>query len=170
MTAPLVMDALVMLPLGLFLQASIFSGKGSVALILLGGALLVWLGFQSIRAGTFIPHPSSFIPTTSQEFPSFIKGVLTHITSPFPYLYWGSVGSSLIRQGFESGGLYGAVIFPFGFWLGASIFSLLVIYVLARGKKLLPHRMEPYLHHFSGALLIGSGLYLAVSAWRSFFF
>ena len=191
MMAPLLMDGLVMLPLGLLLQASLFSGKGSVALGLVGGAFLAWLGLQSMRAGTKqfrvpglgsrvagygseeLETPNSKLETLrygEQELPSFLKGILTHLTSPFPYLYWGSVGSSFIRQGFESGGLYGAAIFPLGFWLGASVFSLLVIYLLARGKKLLPPRMEAYLHHVSGALLIGSGVYLAVRVWRGSFF
>jgi threonine/homoserine/homoserine lactone efflux protein len=184
MIAPLLMDGLVMLPLGLFLQASLFSGKGSVALGVIGAVFLAWLGLQSILAGINKFRVSGYgflglktrnsrletVRDGKSEVPSFVKGVLTHLTSPFPYLYWGSVGSSFIRQGFENGGLYGAAIFPLGFWLGASAFSSLVIYVLARGKKLLSPRLEPYLHYGSGALLMGSGVYLAVRVWRSSFF
>ncbi len=184
MMAPLLMDGLVMLPLGLLLQASLFSGKGSVALGFIGAGFLAWLGLQSIRAGSRkfrvsgcafreLKTPNSELETSvdsNREVPSFLKGILTHLTSPFPYLYWGSVGSSFIRQGFESGGLYGAAIFPLAFWLGASVFSLLVIYLSARGRKLLPPRMEAYLHHVSGALLVGSGVYLAARVWRGFSF
>ncbi len=182
MTAPLLMDALVMVPLGLFLQASLFSGRGSVVLGLVGAALLVWLGLQSIRAGArklqvsgsgFREHitPNSKLETlrsSNQEMPSFLKGVLTHLTSPYPYLYWGTAGSSFIRQGFENGGVWGAATFPLGFWLGASAFTLVVIYLVARGKRMLPPRLEPYLHYLTGALLMGSGIYLAVSVWQGF--
>ena len=184
MTAPLLMDAFVMLPLGLLLQASLFSGRGSVALGLLGGAFLAWMGLQSMRAGSKKFRVSGFpfreLQTqdsklenpvdSNQELPSFVKGILTHLTSPFPYLYLGSVGSSFIQQGFDRGGPYGAAIFPLGFWLGASAFTLLVIYLLARGKRLLSPRMEPYLHYLSGVLLIASGFYLAVRVWRGSFF
>lgn len=179
MAAPVLIDAILMLPLGLLLQASLFSGSGGLFLGLLGAAFLLWLGFKSIQAGakgrrdkglkgsremelTLNPlNPSSLNP--------FFKGVLTHLTSPYPYLYWGTVGSSFIRQGFESGGAWAAAKFPIGFWLGASIFTLLVIFVVARGKKVLPPRLEPHLHRFSGVLLIGSGIFLAVRVWQGLF-
>lgn len=176
MMAPLILDALVMLPLGLFLQASLFFGKRAVVLGSVGAAFLFWLGLQSLRAGTKGKdevgrmktefHPSSSLFTQSKELPSFLKGVLTHITSPYPYLYWGTVGSSFVRQGFEAGGVWSAAVFPIGFWLGASAFTLLVIYLAGRGKQLLPRRLERYLHYVSGALLMGSAIFLAVKVWR----
>lgn len=183
MTAPVLMDALLMLPLGLLLRASLFSGSGRLFLGLLGAALLFWLGFQSIQAGAHkfrvsgyrfreLKTPNSKLQTPAvdnKEFPSFLKGVLTHLTSPYPYLYWGTVGSSFIRQGFESGGAWAAAKFPIGFWLGASTFTLLVIFVVARGKKILPPRLEPHLHRFSGVLLIGSGIFLAARVWQGLF-
>ena len=185
MLAPLLLDALVMLPLGLFVHASFFSGRGSLILGLLGAAFLLWLGAQSIRAGirekdkvgrqkdemdfSFILHPSSFLPSTDKEIPSFWKGILTHLTSPYPYLYWGTVGSSFVRRGFNEGSAWGASIFPLGFWLGTSTFTLLVIYLITRGKGLLPYRWEPALHYLSGLLLIGSGIFLAVKVWQGRF-
>jgi len=176
MMAPVLMDAVIMVPLGLFVQASLFSGRGATALGLVGAAFLLWLGLQSIRAGvrgprdqgsqglrvagpTLHPSPSSLHP--------FLKGVLTHLASPYPYLYWGTVGSSFIRQGFENGGIWSASVFPLGFWLGASAFTSVVIYLVARGKTLLPPNLEPLIHHVSGALLIGSGIFLAIKAWGS---
>ncbi|MBI2986575.1 MAG: LysE family translocator [Deltaproteobacteria bacterium] len=169
MTAPILLDALLMLPLGLLLQASLFYGRGALVLGLAGAALLIWLGFQSMCAGTTSPHPSSPIFTEGKELPSFLKGLLTHLTSPYPYLYWGTVGSSFVRQGYENGGAWAAALFPVGFWLGASTFTLLVIYVAARGKKILPPRLEPHLHRFSGVLLIGSGIFLALKVWQGLF-
>lgn len=180
MMAPLVLDALLMLPLGLILQASLFAGKGAMLLGLGGAAFLLWLGVQSMRAGIRefrvsgsesqeLETPNSKPETPNTEMPPFLKGLLTHLTSPYPYLYWATVGASFIRQGFASGGIVGAAVFPFGFWLGACGFTLIIIYLVARGKKLLPSRLEPYLHHFSGALLIGSGIYLAVSVWQGLF-
>jgi threonine/homoserine/homoserine lactone efflux protein len=169
MLAPLVLDAFLMLPLGLALQASLFTGQGAVVLAFCGAAFLLWLGAQSIRAGlrsSLIPHPSSLGTPANKELPPFVKGLLTHVTSPYPYLYWATVGASFIRKGFASGGIFGAAIFPLGFWLGAYSFTLVVIYLVSRTKQLLPPRVEPYLHHLSGGLLIGGGIYLAVSAWK----
>lgn len=172
MLAPLALDAFLMLPLGLILQTSLFGGNGALILALCGSALLLWLGLQSIRAGlrsSLLPHPSSLATPGNRELPPFVKGLLTHVTSPYPYLYWATVGASFIRQGFANGGVLGAAIFPLGFWLGACSFTVVVIYLVARTKKLLPPRVEPYLHHVSGVLLIGGGIYLAVSSWRGVF-
>lgn len=173
MAAPFVIDATVMLPLGLLLQLS-FSANGTFALALAGAGFLGWMGLQSIRAGAkksriALDTLATDASEEKKELPSFLKGVLTHLTSPFPYLYWGTVGSSFIREGFERGGAWGATIFPLGFWSGALTFTLLVIWLLARGKRLLPPHLEPYLHRISGLLLIASGVLLAVSARRGLF-
>jgi ABC-type nickel/cobalt efflux system permease component RcnA len=45
----------------------------------------------------------------------------------------------------------------------------LLIYLVAHGKRLMPARWEPYLHHISGLLLIGSAIYLAVRVWHGLF-
>lgn len=166
MTVPLLLDGLVMLPLGLLLQASLFSGKAAVALGLAGGLFLVWLGVQSMGAST---SESLKFRTQSGELSSFKKGFVTHVTSPYPYLYWGTVGSTFVRQGFEAGGLWSAAIFPAGFWSGASVFTTLVIYLITHGKKMLPQKVERHLHRVSGVLLIASGILLAFKVWQGVF-
>jgi len=171
MAAPILLDAVIMLPLGLVLQSSIFSGKGALFLGFVGAAFLVWLGTQSIQAGAnkFRVSELQSPADGNQETPSFVKGVLTHLTSPYPYLYWGTAGSTFVRQGFQSGGVWAAALFPLGFWLGAGVFTLIVIYLVAHTKRLLPPRLEPHLHRLSGVLLIGSGIFLAVRLWQGLF-
>jgi len=177
MLAPLALDAFLMLPLGLVFQTSLFGGRASLILALCGSAFLIWLGVQSVLAGARVsraPYPIFSEPDTrhltpdtrSQEMAPFVKGLLTHVGSPYPYLYWTTVGASFIRQGFASGGIVGAAIFPLGFWLGVCSFTLVVIYLVVRTRRLLPPRVEPYLHHVSGVLLIAGGISLAVSSWK----
>jgi threonine/homoserine/homoserine lactone efflux protein len=168
-TAPILIDAIVMVPLALFLQVSIVSGGGAAGLGIVGGCFLVWLGLQSMWASAgpwnFRATDRSELTWRKKEIPSFLKGLLTHLTNPYPYIYWGSVGAGFVQQGFERGGTWGAVVFPLGFWLGAGIFNLLVVYLVARGKQMLPARLEPYLHRFSGVLLMGIGVFVAVRPW-----
>jgi threonine/homoserine/homoserine lactone efflux protein len=173
MAAPLVLDVFIMMPLGLFLQASVFTGDRAIVLGIAGAGFLIWLGVQSIRAG--IAHVntlrvgSAAREESKRELSPFLKGFVTHVASPYPYLYWATVGATFVRQGFEAGGLAGAAIFPGGFWGGTTSFTLLLIYLVAKGKRLLPARYEPYLHHVSGALLIGSGVYLGIAVWHGMF-
>jgi homoserine/homoserine lactone efflux protein len=173
MAAPLALDIFVMLPLGLFLQASLFTGNRAIILGLCGAAFLLWLGAQSIRAG--IEHVNTIRASGAaradrkRELPPLLNGFVTHVTSPYPYLFWATVGGSFVRQGFAGSGIAGAAIFPGGFWAGTTTFTLILIFLVARGKRLLPGRVEPYFHHISGALLIASGIYLALSVWHGLF-
>ncbi len=171
MAAPLLLDIFVMLPLGLFLQAAL-SGIGAVALGMVGAAFLFWLGVQSIRAG--IDHVQTIRTTgapraKNNEPPPFMKGFVTHVASPYPYVWWATAGGAFVLQGYARGGIAGAALFPAGFWSGTTGFTLLLIYFVAHGKRLLPARWEPYLHHVSGLLLIGSAIYLAVRVWHGLF-
>lgn len=171
MLAPFLLDALVMLPLGLWLQASLFSAQGASVLAAAGGTLLIWLGVQSLRSGKAeLPRdPTLSAPPQNRELPSFIKGVLTHTTNPYPYVYWSTVGATFVRQGFEKGGIPGAALFPLGFWLGASVFTLLTIYLLARGQRFLSGR-ETLLGRLSAVLLMACGGWLIFKALAGVFF
>ena len=171
MAAPLLLDMFVMLPLGLWLQASL-SGIGAVALGMIGAAFLCWLGVLSIRAG--VEHVQTIRttgapPIAKRDLPPFMKGFITHVASPYPYVWWSTAGGALVLQGYARGGIAGAALFPAGFWSGTTSFTFLLIYLVAHGKRLLPPRWEPYLHHISGVLLIGSAIYLAVRVWHGLF-
>ena len=171
MAAPLLLDVIVMLPLGLFLQASL-SGIGAVALGMIGAAFLFWLGLQSMRAG--IEHVQTIRttgapPIVKRDLSPFMKGFITHAASPYPYVWWATAGGAFVLQGYGRGGIAGAALFPAGFWSGTTAFTFLLIYLVAHGKRLLPPRWEPYLHHISGILLIGGAIYLAVRVWHGLF-
>jgi threonine/homoserine/homoserine lactone efflux protein len=150
------------------------SAMGAFVLGLVGAGLLIWMGLQSIKAGSskgqlgMVELMNTTTSKQKKELPSFAKGILTHLTSPYPYLYWGTVGSSFVREGFKQDGAWGAALFPLGFWTGTTTFTLLTIYLVTRGKKFMPPHWEPYLHHFSGALLVASAIFLVVKVWRGF--
>lgn len=170
MTAPLLLDALLMLPLGLFFQALLPVESGRTGLMIIGGGLLVWFGLQSIRTGPDEKSAAAKLDSPAldgrRETRPFSKGILVHLTSPYPYLYWGTVGAPLVRQGFESGGLWTAAIFPLGFWVGTTSFTLVVIALLARGKKLLSPPWQLFFHRALGALLIATGVFLMMKGWQ----
>jgi threonine/homoserine/homoserine lactone efflux protein len=175
MLAPLLLDMFVMLPLGLLLQAWLSdaaNGIGAIALGMTGAIFLFWLGIQSIRAG--IAHVQTIRttgapPIAKKDLPPFMKGFITHVASPYPYVWWATAGGAFVLQGYARAGIAGAALFPAGFWSGTTSFTFLLIYLVAHGKRLMPARWEPYLHHVSGVLLIGSAIYLAVRVWHGLF-
>lgn len=159
--APVCVDAAVMLPLALALHAAVPSGRAALAIAVLGGLFLVWLGVQSLRIRGIAPSGSERTDLAT-GLPSFIKGVLTHLMNPYPYLFWSTAGLAFVREGFETNGVTGALQFPFGFWLGASSFNFLVVFLIVRGKRLLPAKADAYLHRFAGLLLVAAGVFLVV--------
>jgi threonine/homoserine/homoserine lactone efflux protein len=127
---------------------------------------------QSIRAG--VEHVQTIrmtgAPRAKKNEPApFMKGFITHVASPYPYVFWGTAGGAFVLQGYARGGIAGAATFPTGFWTGTTCFTFLLIYLVTHGKRLLPARWEPYLHHASGILLIGAAIYLAVRVWHGLF-
>ena len=162
--APMCVDACVMLPLVMVLQSSIPSGPGALVIGLAGGAFLFWLGFQSFRAGSAPVAPGR--GRGSRRLPPFLKSVLTQLMNPYAYIFWGTVGFAFVREGFETRGLQGAVSFPAGFWLGAGTMNFLVVYLVSRGRRYLPARAEPWVHVFSGVLLIAAGAFLVWAVFR----
>ena len=162
--APMCVDACVMLPLVMVLHAAVPSGAGVVVIGLAGGAFLSWLGLQSLRAGSAPAAPGG--RRGSRRLPPFVKSVLTQLMNPYAYILWGTVGFAFVREGFEARGLPGAVSFPAGFWLGAGTVNFLVVYLVSRGRRYLPARAEPYVHVFSGVLLIAAGGFLVWAVYR----
>ena len=162
--APMCVDACVMLPLVMALQSSIPSGTGAVAVGVAGGGFLSWLGLQSFRAGSAVAVPDG--RRGPRRVPPFLKSVLTHLMNPYAYIFWGTVGFAFVREGFEAQGIQGALSFPAGFWLGAATMNFLVVYLVSRGRRYLPPRLEPYVHVLSGILLIGAGAFLVWAVFK----
>ncbi len=156
--APMCVDACVMLPLVMALHSAIPAGAGAMAMGMGGGAFLLWLGFQSLRAGS-APEASGR-QRGARSLPPFLKSVLTHLMNPYAYIFWGTVGFGFVRAGFASQGVQGALSFPVGFWLGAGTLNFLVVYLVSRGRRYLPPRLEPHVHVLSGLLLMGAGVFL----------
>jgi threonine/homoserine/homoserine lactone efflux protein len=162
--APICVDACIMLPLLIVLQSWISPGVGTVAIGLAGSMFLFWLGIQSCRT-----QPTYLTSTTHNNLEKmlpFLKCVLIHLMNPYAYIFWGTVGFAFVREGFEGGGFKGALTFPVGFWLGAGTMNFLVVYLVSRSRHFLLPRQKPYIHVFSGLLLIGAGITIVWGIFR----
>ena len=69
-------------------------------------------------------------------------------------------------RGSKAGGFKGALTFPVGFWLGAGTMNFLVVYLVSHSRYYLLPRQDPYVHVFSGLLLIEAGTILIWAAFR----
>ena len=90
---------------------------------LLGGAFILSMG-----AGSLFPRPASpDLPATAPK--SLRKGILVNFLSPHPYLFWMTVGSSLMHRalGHGTGTLVGFLAAFYAALIGAKITLALVV-------------------------------------------
>lgn len=93
--APLVTDVPI-IALSLLLLTRV-SGVGSLlgALTIVGGLFVLYLGWENFHAG------GAAVELTAEPARSLWKGVAVNALSPYPYLFWLSVGGPIVIPAFE---------------------------------------------------------------------
>lgn len=167
--APVVVDALVMIPLALLLSNFLTTKVARVAIGLIGGAILVYLGIrtlqQAFRKRFFLPEIEQATPERPESaWVSFRRGFVTHLFSPFAYVFWATVGAFSLRQALDSSGWAGAVVFPVGFWLGSAIVGVASALLSGKGRDILDTRQYQVVLTVCGFLLIALAFVVAVRA------
>lgn len=143
--APLMTDFPIII--GSTLLVRNLSKFGSVIgfLSLAGGLFLVYLAYESFQTGGLE------IRTEKQEINSVIKGAIVNALSPYPYLFWITVGGPLIAKG-SSEGLLSPVLFVSGF-LGCLVGSKIALAVIVGKSK----------HHLTGKPYVYTMRFLGVA-------
>ncbi|GAV19356.1 LysE type translocator [Mariprofundus micogutta] len=111
--APVISDLPIII-LTLFISAQLSDFKNLLGLISISGGIFVLLmSYESVRAKD--------VPQTIQKTPpkSLLKGILVNALSPYPYLFWFTVGASIMSKAMEQN-IDSAVAFI------ASFYTLLV--------------------------------------------
>ncbi|PLY02484.1 MAG: hypothetical protein C0622_05380 [Desulfuromonas sp.] len=145
--APLVTDLPIVL-LSLFVIARLADFHSLLGLISLAGALfLLVLGWQSMKLKGVELDLSGARPQ------SLLKGVLTNLLSPHPYLFWISVGGPLLNRANDltpwAGGAFLA-----GFYLCLIGAKVSLALVTGKSKGFLSGRLYLAINRFLGLLLI----------------
>jgi threonine/homoserine/homoserine lactone efflux protein len=107
------------------------------------------LGIVSIAGGAFVLYLAwdSFAPvrvdaeTTAEPPRSWLKGILTNLFSPHPWLFWLTVGAATLAKAMAQSWL-AAVAFLFGFYLLLVGSKVLIALLAGRSRNLLAGR--PY--------------------------
>lgn len=126
-------------------------------LSLLGGAFVIYLGVETIRtAGAEIT-----INTRIASRRVFFSAVATNFLNPHPYLFWATVGSTLLLQSYAAGGIAVPLAFLATFYALLVSTKIAIALLVSRSQKWLKGRAYHYLLAGSGILLIGLGVLLA---------
>ncbi|MGZ8880359.1 MAG: LysE family transporter [Halobacteriota archaeon] len=92
-----------------------------IAICIIGGAFLVFMGVNLIKSG----QRNVSIEITEEE-PKFVHGpiyggLITSVSNPYFFMWWFTVGATFVFEGLRLAGLVGLAAFLIGHW--ASDFS-----------------------------------------------
>jgi threonine/homoserine/homoserine lactone efflux protein len=132
---PLVTDAPIIL-LALVAAAKLAEFRPLLGIVSLAGGVFVlylaWDGFRPARPGKEAP---------TEPPRSWVKGILTNLLSPHPWLFWLTVGAASLAKALEQSWL-AAAAFLCGFYLLLVGSKVLLALLAARSRHLLAGR--PY--------------------------
>ncbi len=151
--APLLTDVPIV-ALALFSVAKLCEFDMVLGVIsLLGGLFVVYLGVDGIRCkGVALKDESK----TSR---SLLKGAITNVLSPHPYLFWFSVGApAVIKANKES--LAASIGFLIGFYLLLLGSKIVIAVIAGKSRSFLKGKVYINTMRSLGVLLIGFALFL----------
>ncbi len=122
-------------------------------LSLAGGCFLVFLAYENFRTGGLEMRKDR------QEPKSLIKGAIVNALSPYPYLFWITVGAPMMIRG-SSEGLLSPLLFIVGF-LGCLVGSKIALAVfVGKSKQYLTGKPYVYAMRVLGVALLVFAFFL----------
>lgn len=131
-----------------------------LALSLLGGGMILWLGVSMFRARTGAVKGGKDLP-----YNAFAAGILTSGFNPFFLLWWATIGSMLIMR-FLDYGTVGIAVFTVVHWLCDLLWLSFISVLIYRTRSLWGARFQKWLFIACGLLMGGFGIWFMVSGIR----
>ncbi len=128
-----------------------------LALSVLGGAVLIWLGIGMFRARTRVIGMSRDLP-----YNSVVAGMVTSALNPFFIFWWATIGSMLIMKSLEFG-TAGFALFVPTHWLCDLGWLSFVSVMVYKTRSLWGRKFQEGLFITSSLLLIGFGGWFLIS-------
>jgi threonine/homoserine/homoserine lactone efflux protein len=126
------------------------------AIGIIGGIFLLVMGNQMI----------AFRESEEEEYmpyPSFVAGIVTTLANPYFFLWWATVGFSLIVMA-AAYGVIVIIIFAIVHWSCDLVWDTVVSYTVNRSKKFWTPRTRTGVFVVCGGILIVFGFYFIVMA------
>jgi threonine/homoserine/homoserine lactone efflux protein len=140
---------------------SVLIGGYSWLIAIIGGTALVIFGILTIVESRHVridPSVSTASPAESTTPRPFVSGVVTSISNPYFWLWWLTVGSSLLI-GAYAGGVLSAVSFILGHWGADLSWFTLISVSIHKGRFILGEREYRWTLAVCGVFLVLFGGY-----------
>jgi threonine/homoserine/homoserine lactone efflux protein len=153
--------AIVEVPLILLIYfgfARFFQRDGvQIALSLIGGAVIIWLGVNMFRA-------RKEVVTSGQDlkYGAITAGIVMSVINPLFLLWWATVGSMLVMK-FVAFGTIGLPVLIITHWVCDLIWLSIVSLLIYRTKALWGTRLQEWIFAVCSLLLVGFGVWYLIS-------
>jgi threonine/homoserine/homoserine lactone efflux protein len=154
--SPLVTDS-IMIAVSVLVVREL-PARAAGVLGVLGGLYVVWLGIESLREETVAVE-------TGDACDPLKRGVLVNLLSPHPWLFWLTVGGSVVVSAWAEAPAY-AVAFVVTFFVAMIGAKAVTAAAVSTGRKALTERGLHRAHRIAGVLLLLTGVLLAVEFGR----
>lgn len=129
-----------------------------IAIGVVGGAMLVWMGYGMLRS-----RPEGEVAAADPRAGPVLAGLAATAANPYFFLWWATVGALLLSRALAFG-LLGLVLVAITHWLCDLGWDTLVSFLTFRSRRLWTPIVQRVIFGLCGLMLVGFGLYFAVSA------
>ena len=127
-----------------------------------GGIVLIFMGYNMSRSNTALSNIKTDENET-QKYGSFFKGVITSISNPYFFIWWGTIGLAFMFKGLAIAGIIGLLAFSIGHWLADLSWFSVISFASSRGSKLMNDKTYKLVMVICGVFLVLLGSYFIVS-------
>ena len=158
--APLVTDLPIIL-LSVFILIKLSSTNNFLAVIsFMGGLFVLYLAYECLRLNSIDPNLQESAPK------SLAKGAIVNFLSPYPYLFWMTVGAPFMIKAWGKNPIAG-VGFVTGFYMFLVGSKMTVAIVTGKSKQLLQGRLYRFIMRILGIVLLFFALLLFKEGLKS---
>ncbi len=155
--------------LALGLRELLATSRAALAIGVIGGPVLVWMGVTTLRDALL--RPASLPPTATPgqakhgHWGPIGAGVAASVSNPYWLLWWSTVGASYVVLSLQRG-TGGLAAFYGGHILSDLSWNSLLAFLMASGRRWLPANAVRVFLAIAGAFLVALGVYFAATGLR----
>lgn len=127
-----------------------------------GGIVLIFMGYNTSRSNTTLSNIKTE-ENEIQKYGSFLKGVITSISNPYFFIWWGTIGLAFMFKGLALAGIIGLLAFSIGHWLADLSWFSIISFASSRGSKFMNDKTYKTVMVICGAFLVLLGIYFIFS-------
>jgi len=134
-------------------------------LFLAGGAMLAFVGFNSLRIA--LSNEPEGVAAPPHPGRSYVTGLLIAALSPMGIVYWLSVGAALVAEAVDRVGSIGAPVLVGGVFVGLLLWVTTVAVLARIARRFVTGRGMKWITGVSGVVILGFSAWFLIQAFDS---